>query len=163
MLQTVPLGVFWIDNIETLETDPAERLALARKYMPLPEAFREAATALRALIIERSKQLADGSDLLTELHLTAAQANFLLTTPYVTGVGSRYEVAASIPRHVWERLPMAYAEIGYRKLPLLNRADCSWMVVAWGEPHSHRSAREYHQSVWDEQVARYHRVKSRRR
>ena len=163
MLPTVPAGVFWIDDIETAEADPTERLALARKYMPLPASFQEAATALRALIIARSRQLEDGSDLLSELYLTAARANFLLTTPYVPGVGPRYEVAASIPRHVWERLPMPYPAIGYSELAMLNRADRSWLVGAWGEPASHCSAREYHQSVWDEQVARYTGEKSRRR
>ena len=54
MPQTVPAGVFWIDDVEGAEADPTERLALAHKYMPLPAAFREAATVLRGLIIARA-------------------------------------------------------------------------------------------------------------
>lgn len=155
MPETVPAGVFWVDDDENLANDPAERLVLARKYMPLPAAFREAATALRALIRDYSRQPVDGVDLLSELYLTAAQANFLLSTPHVSGAGPRFEVASSIPRDVWERLSMPYPAIGYRYLQLLNRTDCSWLVVAWGEPENHASAREYHQSVWDEYVSRY--------
>jgi hypothetical protein len=155
MPQTVPAGVFWVDDDETLENDPAERLVLARQYMPLPAAFREAATALRALIRDYSRQPIDGVDPLYELYLTAAQGNFLLSTPFVADAGPRYDVASSIPRDVWERLSMPYPAIGYRHLQLLNRTDCSWLVVAWGEPDTHTSAREYHQSVWDEHVARY--------
>ncbi len=158
MPQTIPAGVFWIDDFETLEVDPAERLVLARRYMPLPAAFREAATALRALIRASSKQQADGGDLLAQLYLTAAQGNFLLTTPYVAGVGPCYDVAASIPRTVWERLSMPYAAIGYKHLQLLTWTDCSWLVATWGEPDTHSSARAYHQSVWDDCVAQYSRT-----
>ena len=152
---TMPAGVFWADDVEFLEGDPVERLALARKYLPLPAAFRETATALRVLIVSSSRQLADGSDLLTQLYVSAAQENFLLATPYVPGVGPSYNVAASIPRTIWQRLPMPYAVIGYRHLPLLNRTDCDWLVVAWGEPDTHSSAQAYHQSVWDDYVAQY--------
>ena len=146
---TVPAGVYWINDVESLEGDPAERLALARRYLPLPAAFREAATALRALILSSSMRPVDGTDLLAQLYVTAAQESFLLATPYVPGVGPRYNVAASIPRDVWQRLSMPYAAIGYRHLPLLNRTDCDWLVVAWGEPDTHSTAQAYHQSVWD--------------
>ena len=157
MPQTVSAGVFWIDEDDILEVEPAERLALARRYMPLPAAFREAASSLRALIRVRSRELDDGSDLLSDLYLTAAQHSFLLAETNVPGVGSRYKVAASIPRNVWERLPMPYPAIGYRHLPLLDRTDHDWLVVAWGEPETHSTAQAYHQSVWDDCVARYSR------
>ena len=155
MHTSVPAGVFWIDEDEILETDPGERLRLARHYMPLPAAFKEAAIALRALILEGARRMADGSDLLSQLHRTAAQENFLLAEPYVPGLGPAYNVASSIPRNVWEELPMPYQAIGYRELPLLNRADCNWMAVAWGEPTEHCSARVYHQATWDDCVVRY--------
>ena len=155
MPQTAPAGVFWIDDLEKVEVDPAERLALARKYMPLPAAFREAATALRAMVLSSAREMADGSDLLSQLYVTAAQENFLMATPYVPGIGSRYNVAAAIPRDVWQRLPMPFAAIGYRHLPLLTRTDCDWLVVAWGEPDRHSSAQAYHQSVWDYYVEQY--------
>ena len=99
--------------------------------------------------------MADGSDLLSQLYVTAAQENFLLATPYVPGIGSRYNVAAAIPKGVWQQLPMPYAAIGYRHLPLLTRTDCDWLVVAWGEPDRHSSAQAYHQSVWDHYVEQY--------
>jgi hypothetical protein len=154
MPSTLPPGVFWAEDVEALEADPVARLAQARKYMPIPVAFREAATALRILILDQTKQRTDGSDLLSELYVTAAQANFLLATPFVPGAGSRYNVAATIPKHVWQRLPMPYPAIGYRRLRLLTPTDCDWLVVAWGEPEAHVSAQEYHRAVWDEYVAK---------
>jgi hypothetical protein len=155
MPATVPSGVFWADDVQTLENDPEARLATARVYLPLPAAFREAATALRALILARSKQSADGSDLLSQLHLIAAQESFLLATSYVPGVGPSSNVAATIPRHVWQQLPMPYEVIGYQYLSLLDWTDCRWLVAAWGEPDAHCSARDYHQAVWDDYVAEY--------
>jgi hypothetical protein len=160
MRSTVPAGVFWADDLETLDADPVGRLALARKYMPLPAAFQEAATALRALILERSRQSRDSDDLLRDLYRTAAQESFLLTLSDVPGVGSSYSVASTIPRDVWEALPMPYPKIGYRHLSLLNWTDRDWLAVAWGEPTTHCSAREYHASVWQDYLRRY--VRSRR-
>ena len=158
MPSTVPAGVFWSEDYEVLEADPAARLAAAHKYMPLPAAFREAAEALRALIKTRARQQDDVRDLLSELYLTAAQGDFLLATPHIPGIGSRYNVASTIPRSVWQRLPMPYSAIGYEHLPLLNRTDCDWFVVAWGEPDRHVSAQEYHQAVWDKYVAQCRRA-----
>ena len=158
MPQTVPPGVFWVDDFEQLEVNPTKRLLLARKYLPLPAAFREAATALRAMVLSSARQGADGSDLLSQLYVTAAQANFLLVTPSVIGAGSRYDLAASIPKTIWQRLPMPYAEIGYRHLRLLTHTDCDWLAVAWGEPDAHSTARAHHQAVWDACVAEYMRA-----
>jgi hypothetical protein len=158
MPQTVPRGVFWVDDFEQLEVNPTKRLLLARKYLPLPAAFREAATALRAMILSAARNGADGDDLLFQLYVTAAQANFLLSTPSVIGAGSRYDVAASIPKTIWQQLPMPYAEIGYRHLRLLTYTDCDWLTVAWGEPDRHSTARAHHQAVWDACVAEYMRA-----
>lgn len=158
MTVAVPAGVFWLDEDDALDTGPAERLVLARKYMPLPAAFREALEAIRALILANTKQRFDASDLLSQLYVTAAQESFLLSTAYIPGVSSRYDIAASIPRNVWQQLPMPYADIGYRHLPLLTLTDYRWLVVAWGEPDAHRSAQAYHQAVWDYYVEKYRRT-----
>jgi hypothetical protein len=148
MPQTVPAGVFWVDDFEQLEVNPTKRLLLARKYLPLPAAFREAATALRAMVLSAARNGADGDDLLSQLYVTAAQANFLLSTPSVIGAGSRYDVAASIPKN----------KIGYRHLGLLTHTDCDWLIVAWGEPDRHSTARAHHQAVWDASVVEYMRA-----
>jgi hypothetical protein len=154
MPSTVPPGVFWAEDLEELEADPAARLALAQRYMPLPAAFREAAEALRILILTHTQQQADGTDLLSQLYVAGAQENFLLGTPSIVGGGSAYSVAATIPKDVWLRLPMPYTAIGYRHLPLLTQTDCDWFVVAWGEPDAHVSAQEYHQAMWNEYAVR---------
>ena len=150
-----PAGVFWIDDIAPLEARPEERLELARKYMPLPAAFREAATALRALILDPYRRQVDGEDLLSDLYLVAAQENFLLAPAKLPGVGSAYNVASTIPRHIWQDLPMPYASIGYRNLPLLSWTDRDWLAAAWGEPDRHSTARQYHEAVWYEYLVRY--------
>ncbi|MBT8477517.1 MAG: hypothetical protein KJO06_01275, partial [Gemmatimonadetes bacterium] len=83
-----------------------------------------------------------------------AQQDFLFGTPSILGVGSAYSLATTIPKDVWLRLPMPYAAIGYRYLPLLTQTDHDWFVVAWGEPDTHSSAQEYHRAVWDEYATR---------
>jgi len=158
MPQTVPPGVFWVDDFEQLEVNPTKRLLLARKYLPLPAAFREAATALRAMILSAARHQADGDDLLSQLYVTAAQENFLLTDPNVSGVNSPYKLASSIPKTIWQQLPMPYSAIGYRRLRLLTPTDCDWLVGAWGEPDRHSTARAHHQAVWDACVAEYTRA-----
>jgi len=155
MPSTIPAGVFWIDDITPFESEPERRLDLARKYLPLPAAFQEAATALRAMIRNPYLQEREGEHLLEELHRAAAQESFLLAPVEALEVASPYNVAASIPRRVWEWLPMPYREIGYRHLPLLSPEDRDWLRVAWGEPDSHRPAREYHQATWNEYLGRY--------
>jgi hypothetical protein len=150
----VPTGVFWVDEEDALD-DPGARLAMARQYLPLPAAFREAVEALRDLIRAHSGRSADHSDLLSQLYLTAAQQDFLLATPDVPGVGPCYSVIMTIPKRAWLELPMPYAIIGYRHLPLLTRADHRRLVAEWGEPDSHCSARDHHRAVWDEYVAAY--------
>ena len=158
MPQTVPPGVFWVDDFEQLEVNPTRRLLLARKYLPLPAAFREAATALRAMILSAARHGADGDDLLSQLYVTAAQENFLLAEPDVPGISSPYKLASSIPKTIWQRLPMPYQTIGYRHLPLLTQTDSDWLVVAWGEPDGHSTARAHHQAVWDACVSEYTRA-----
>jgi hypothetical protein len=159
MTSTIPAGVFWIDDLTPFESAPERRLTLASRYMPLPAAFQEAATALRAMVRDPGWQEREGKKLLEELYRTAARESFLLSPIDLPHVGSPYNVAASIPREVWERLPMPYREIGYRQLPLLTMEDRDWLRVAWGEPGRHRSAREYHAAVWNEHLARFIRAR----
>lgn len=157
MPSTIPAGVFWIDDMTPYESAPQRRLSLARRYMPVPAAFQEAAAALRAMIRDPSLQASEGERLLKELYRTAAQESFLLSPIGLPDVGSPYNVAASVPREVWEGLPMPYREIGYRGLPLLTMEDRDWLRVAWGEPDRHLSGREYHAAVWKDYLDRYTR------
>jgi hypothetical protein len=157
MTSTIPAGVFWIDDLTPFESAPERRLTLASRYMPLPAAFQEAATALRAMVRDPALQEHEGPQLLEKLYRTAARESFLLSPIDLPHVGSPYNVAASVPRAVWETLPMPYREIGYRRLPLLTMEDRDWFRVAWGEPDRHQSAREYHADVWKDYVDRYTR------
>lgn len=162
-IQKIELVIAQQKNLETADKldrgktqTPEARLQNARKSMPLPAAFKEAAIALRALVRERRKQKQDYTDLLSELHRTAAQENFLGSTLYLEEIQEPgYNVAASIPREIWESLDIPYHEIGYEELDLLNKTDKKWLVETWGDPARHRSARQLHAEVWNGAVARY--------
>jgi hypothetical protein len=155
-------GVFWADHIRTLKHDPHSRLAIAREYLPLPAAFREAAIALRALIRARRKSGENAEGLLADLYRLAAQNSLLLDTPYIEGIGPGFNVAESIRRETWERLDMPYRSIGYGKLVLLNKSDRKWLIDAWGEPERHLSAQEFHRAHWESAVAAYREAAARR-
>ena len=146
-----PDGVFWADHIKTLRDQPLLRLTYARDFLPLPAAFREAAVALRALIRE-AQGTANFGPLLSELYLLAAQEAFLYATPYISGVGSGFNVAFHIERAAWEGLEMPYRSIGYERLGLLNKTDRKRIQKEWGNPHEHRCPQEFHNSVWDQAV-----------
>ena len=154
-LTKVPPGVFWADHIKTLKDNPEARLTVAQDYQPLPAAFREAAIALRALIRERRKSKREYKDFLLGLYRTAATENFLLGTPYLEGIGPGFNIAADIPRDVWQQLELPYEEIGYEKLELLNKTDVKWLVEAWGEPSTHQIAQQFHKALWKDAVQKY--------
>ena len=122
--------------------------------MPVPDAFREAAVATRALIRERRKEGRDTEDFLRLLYMTAAQHDFLHHTPYIEGLGPAFNVAERIPRKVWTGLEYPYSEIGYRHLETLNKTDVKWLVAAWGEPTLHRSAQEFYSDTWQRYLMR---------
>lgn len=112
----VPPGVFWADFLATLKDYPMQRLSVAIKHLPLPAAFREAATAIRALIRERRKTKEPYADLLAFLYTLAAQHSLLLDTPYIDGIGPGFNVAESISHDCWAALPMPYEDTGHSKL-----------------------------------------------
>src|SRR4051812_2486932 len=59
---------FWADAIKDTYDDPGRRLAMAKRNLPLPAAFREAAIALRAIIRAKRKTGAAFEAELAELH-----------------------------------------------------------------------------------------------
>lgn len=150
----VPEGVFWHDHIKTLRDDPEARLQVARAYLPLPAAFREAAVALRALIRSKKKQGSDSASLLEDLYRLAAQENFFSAAGYIPDVGPSFNVAAEVPRELWLGMNYPYEEIGYEHLQLLNKTDRKWVVEAWGEPATHVTAQTFHDELWQEAVKR---------
>lgn len=159
----VPAGVFWADHLATVKDQPAVRLALALQYLPLPAAFVEAATALRAMIRAQRKAGEPLGDLLAVLYDLAARSSLLLDTPFIEGIGPGYNVADSISREAWQSLPMPYRELGYENLSLLNRTDRKWVAQEWGDPRAHRSAQDYHSSFWSGAVAEWRRNEQDRR
>lgn len=150
----VPEGVFWADHIRTLRESPPARLVCALEHLPLPAAYREAAIALRALIRNKRKQADDWESELATLYNLAAEASFMLDTPYIEGIGPGYNVACSISIETRASLTYPYSEVGYKNVALLNKTDCKWLVEAWGEPFHHRCPQDFHRDVWDDAVSK---------
>lgn len=153
------MEVFWYDEIKKLRSQPAKRLKMAMKNIPLPAAFREGQIACRAMIRERLKQGQPHEEMLQALYHLMAWEGLLLSTPYLEDLKiSGFNVANSIPFAAVRELPMPYKDLGYEKLTA-NKTDVKWFVAAWGEPDSHVSAQQYHASFWNSYVDK-HRAKS---
>jgi hypothetical protein len=117
---------FWADAIRDTYDDPARRLAMAKRHLPLPAAFREAATALRAIIRAKRKARAAFDAELTELHRLAAIASL-----------APYDPLDITPFAEIQRLDLTPSCIGWDELPLLNTTDRQWMAETWPAPTRH--------------------------
>lgn len=142
-------GQFWADRIKSHYGEPVERLRIALENLPLPGAFREAATATRALIRERRKREESWSDELRLLYWLAAVMS--LSVPYSDALREPgFNVMETIPGEVIQGLCFSYDELGYNKLALLNRTDMKWLEESWGSPANHSTLHDIHHSVWKE-------------
>jgi hypothetical protein len=142
-------GEFWADRIKKFRGEPLKRLSTALEKLPLPAAFSEAAVAIRALIKEKRKNKEDYEEELTFLYWLAAVRSFMLAyAPKLKEPG--FNVIESMPGKLLKSLPFTYRELGYKKLELLNKTDCKWLVEAWGEAQIHSTLNKLHKNVWDE-------------
>ncbi len=142
-------GDFWADRIKNFRGEPLKRLSMALEKLPLPAAFCEAAVATRSLIKEKRKHKEDYEEELTFLYWLAVVRSFLLDyAPKLKMPG--FNVVASMPGKLLKSLPFTYSKIGYKKLELLNKTDCKWLVETWGEAQVHSTLNKLHRIVWDE-------------
>jgi hypothetical protein len=140
---------FWADRIKKYRREPLKRLSIALENLPLPGAFREAAVAIRTIISEKRKNKKNYEEDLNFLYWLAAVRSFMLDyAPKLNEPG--FNVIESIPGKRIKSLPFSYNELGYKKLELLNKTDCKWLVELWGEPQSHSTLNDLHADVWDE-------------
>lgn len=142
-------GKFWADAINDVHDDPCARIAIARRHLPVPAAFREIAIGLRALIRKARKERAEYEPWLRELHHFAAISSWSL--PY-------NEIAQAPGFNVLERTPYArlagldlsWDTIGCDELPDLNKTDRTLMRQIWGEPRRHTTANALYRDLWIE-------------
>lgn len=127
---------FWADAIKDTYDDPTRRLAMAKRNLPLPAAFREAAIALRAIIRAKRKASAPFEAELTELHRLAAIASL-----------APYDPLDITPFAEIEKLDLAPSYLGWDALPLLNKTDREWMAEAWPSPKRHATGESEYPEV----------------
>ena len=141
-------GEFWAQTIAKLKDDPCERLKVAKRHLPLPAAFREAAISLRAIIRKHKKEKGDFRQALEELYRLAAIWSFQPAyAPRLQQPG--YNVMARIPFSEFESMSLTWQSLGYTKLELLKKTDVLLMRETWGEPHVHTTAGEKYRDVWN--------------
>jgi hypothetical protein len=151
----LPDGPFWYDRAKQLRSDPRARLDLALTNLPLPAAYREAGIALRALIREHKKRTGTANCPELEQHYRLdAEAQLLLSEPYLEGIGPGHNVAELIPRDLLEALSYPYQELGYHLVTSSANA-IRWYVEAWGEPRAHRRAKDLHPDFFPTAAAAY--------
>lgn len=127
---------FWADAIKDTYDEPARRLAMAKRNLPLPAAFREAAIALRAIIRAKRKTGAPFPAELAELHKLAAIASL-----------APYDPLDITPFAEIEKLDLTPANIGWDELPLLNKTDRQWMAEIWPAPKRHSTGESLYPEV----------------
>jgi hypothetical protein len=76
-------GEFWGDAIRRLKDNAQERLNMAKRHLPLPGAFWQAAIALRDIIRQARKQKTDYLPALEELSGLRQLTAFVLLTRHV--------------------------------------------------------------------------------
>lgn len=141
-------GEFWANAIGKLKDAPLERLSMAKRHLPLPGAFRDAAISLRAIIRQSRRQKTDCSPALEELYRLAAICSFHL--PYAPRLQQPgYNVLARVPFSEFESMALTWQTLGHEKLELLIKTDRGWMREAWGEPQTHTTAHQKYRDVWD--------------
>lgn len=142
-------GDFWADRIKDFKDAPRERLHLALANLPLPAAFKEAATALRALIREKRRTGTRWSEELAALYVLAALHSLWL--PYSERLGGPgYTVMELLPGKRLCALQVEYLRLGYLQLPLLGRSDHRWLEEAWGAPQGHTTLNAQEHALWQE-------------
>jgi hypothetical protein len=120
---------FWADAIKEARADPAAGLAMAKKHLPLPAAFREAAIALRAMIRAKRKDDQAIEIELGELHRLAAIASL-----------ANYDSLEITCFATIEALDLSPKALGWDELPLLNKTDVKLMAEIWPPPSKHTTA-----------------------
>jgi len=127
---------FWADAIKDTYDDPTRRLAMAKRNLPLPAAFREAAIALRAIIRTKRKTGASFEAELSELHRLAAIASL-----------APYDPLDITPFAEIEKLDLTPSNVGWAGLPLLNKTDRQWMAETWPSPRRHATGESVYPDV----------------
>jgi hypothetical protein len=153
---------FWADAIKDVRDDPARRLAMARRHLPLPAAFREAAIALRSIIRTKRKASEPFDSELRELHRLAAIASLGL-----------YDELDATPFAKINVLDLSPDILGWEQLALLGTSDHKWMIEAWGTPQRHVTGRSLYPeacgtkrlpgSVGEQAVRAVHRAEEKSR
>ena len=138
---------FWAEAIKDTYDDPARRLAMAKRNLPLPAAFREAATALRAIIRTKRKVNSPFEAELAELHRLGAIASL-----------APYDPLDITPYARIAQLDLSPTRIGWDALSLLNKTDRALMAEVWRAPDQHVSGEAAYPQIrrHGEQAVRRH-------
>lgn len=129
-------GEFWADAIKNVRDDPAVRLEMAKRHLPLPAAFREAAIALRTIIRAKRKAKEPFEEELSQLHRLAGIASL--------GV---YDELDATPFAKIEKLDLSPDVLGWEQLGLLGKYDHKWMVEVWGPRERHTTGRALYPEI----------------
>lgn len=155
-------GQFWGDAIKEVQNNPAARLAMAHRQLPLPGAFREMALARRAIIRQLRKDGRPFDDELRQLHYWAALSSW--SVPYSEALREPgYNVLESTPYTKLAGLDLSYNVVGSEELAGLNKSDRKMMREAWGDPKAHTTAHALYGELWREQERTLVDVRAKRR
>lgn len=136
----------WVGRVKS-ESDDNQKLELALKYIPLPQAFKQSAIALRSLIKSKKKDSAPYIDELYFLYWLASIKSF--SVPYSQLLGEPgFNVLSRVSGCEILDLCISYDEIGYEHLDLLNKSDIKLLIENFGEPKNNNVLYNIHYDLW---------------
>lgn len=136
----------WVERVKS-ESDDVQKLELALKYIPLPQAFKQSAIALRSLIKSKKKDSTPYIDELYFLYWLASIKSF--SVPYSQLLGEPgFNVLSRIQGSEILDLCINYDEIGYEHLDLLNKGDVKLLIENFGEPKNNNVLYNVHSVLW---------------
>ena len=121
------------------------RLKNAKKSFPLPAGYKDACICMRMLIKDKKNEKKSYKKELMQLYRFACEYNFFDSSPYLENVKEpSYNLDEVIKKSEFSALNMPYREIGYNRIPQLNKTDIKWLVSEYGEPENHTTVSKYH-------------------
>ncbi len=150
---SVAQGKFWADEARNARDQAEERLRIAVENLPLPAAFREAAIALRQMILEKRKVKESDLEELEFLYSLAAVKSFVSATTYIEELAEpAWNAIEMMTPEDWQSLTYQWRTLGCNELSLLTKTDRRQMIERWREPAEHTTLRRLHEDVWKKAV-----------
>ena len=148
MKQTVNTDLFWTEEVKANKGNPQKQLTICISNLPLPAAFKKGMVAVRTIIKEKIKAGKNTTNDVQLLYRLATVHSFCI--PYASRLKEPgWNVIEAVPGAILWNAGLDYKQIGFTKLPLINKTDTKWLVEVFGNPTKHSTLNVVLREIWD--------------